>query len=99
MRDEEIFPRLATVLGRVVACMLTPRDGNVPLSEHLRIVHFVLRFWFQHVDRIGRFGNEVWLVFGMVRSPLIENLKLAFCRFEPPLRFALKNHSELPLGI
>jgi len=81
--DQEILPRLAFVILRVVTCLLAPLNGQVFFGDNFGIGHLVFRLRLQHVNCVVRFGHEVRLVFGVVGAGLVINLELAFGGLEP----------------
>ena len=94
MRNKCVFPWFAAVGCGVGACVVTPSNCCVLFREHVRIVQMACCFWFEQINGGGCFGNKVWLVFGMICTGLVEDLKLTLGRFEPSLCLAIENDGE-----
>ncbi len=76
------------------AGMPAPLHCRILLCEDVSIPHLILGFRLKHIDGVVSLGHEVWLILRVIGAGLIENLELAFGRFEPLLRFALQNNSH-----
>jgi hypothetical protein len=64
------------------------RWNGCPVCRGMRVqfgaefAHLVAGLRFQHVDSVLGFGHKVGLVLQMIRSVLVVNLKLPFCRLK-----------------
>src|SRR6266704_197329 len=76
---------------------VTPLHCSISLGQHVRSIKFTSHFGLEHVDRIFRLGYKVRLVLRMIRTRLVEDLKLSLRRPEPLLRLSFEYDRKLAL--
>jgi hypothetical protein len=75
----------------MVTRMFAPGNGGLFLLSDLLVFHIFSHFWLEHVDGVLCFGDEVGLVFALVRAPFVEDLELPAAGLEPLRRFTIEN--------
>src|SRR5574341_801680 len=99
VRNQNVSPRLPTMLTRVLTGVLAPLHRHVPLRQDRLIAHLILRLGLKHVDAVACLCNKVRLVLQMIRARLVVELELPLGWLEPLDRFTLQDDGQLSLRI
>src|ERR1035437_8911319 len=83
VRNKCILPTLFSGCTGVLAGERAPLHAYIALRFHLFIFHFVGGFRFKHIDTVAPLSYKVWLIFKMIWTPFVKELKLSFARPEP----------------
>lgn len=74
MRNYDVVPRFATVLGGKLGGATAELAGGFCFGLHVSVIDIFLGFGFAHIDSIGGFHDEVRLIFFRSARPVYVEL-------------------------